>query len=150
MQSTPSQSSYDIVIIGGAIMGSSAAWYLRRSSEFDGRILVVEKDMSYQACATAHTNSCIRQQFSSSLNIEMSQYTAQFISSLQSNMGGDPRVPNIDIHSFGYLYLSDNPTFSATLKRDQILQCSLGAATKILSPDDIAPLYPFYDLPGIE
>ena len=150
MQSQPRQSTYDIVIIGGAIMGSSAAWYLSQAPEFDGRILVVEKDMSYQACATAHTNSCIRQQFSSKLNIEMSQYTASFISSLQAHMGDDPRVPDIDIHSFGYLYLSDNPAFSDTLKRDQTLQNSLGAATEILSPDDIAARYPFYDLTGID
>ena len=48
---TPKQSSYDIVIVGGAIMGSSAAWFLTENSDFNGRVLVVERDSSYSAWA---------------------------------------------------------------------------------------------------
>ncbi len=142
-------SVYDVVIIGGAIMGSSAAWFLSQNPDFDGRILVVERDMSYQACSTAHTNSCMRQQFSSELNIKMSQFTAEFAKNMRDHMGGDPRVPNLNIRSFGYLYLSDNDAFSAILKRDQILQRSLGAETEILSADVLAERYPFYNLDDI-
>ena len=64
----PKQSNYDIVIVGGAIMGSSTAWFLTENKDFDGRVLVVERDTSYSACSTAHTNSCMRQQFSTDLN----------------------------------------------------------------------------------
>ena len=64
-------SSYDVVIIGGAIMGSSAAWFLSDNDDFTGRILVVEKDPRYAFCSTAHTNSCMRQQFSTELNINL-------------------------------------------------------------------------------
>jgi len=51
----PKQSNYDIVIVGGAIMGSSTAWFLTENKDFDGRVLVVERDTSYSACSTAHT-----------------------------------------------------------------------------------------------
>ena len=36
----PKQSSYDIVIVGGAIMGSSAAWFLTENKDFNGRVPV--------------------------------------------------------------------------------------------------------------
>ena len=91
MDSTPSKSSYDVVIIGGAIMGSSTAWFLSQNPDFDGSILVVERDPSYAACSTAHTNSCIRQQFSNPLNVQISQFTADFIKNLPRYMN-DPRV----------------------------------------------------------
>ena len=68
---TPRSTSYDVVIVGGAIIGSSVAWWLSREPGFDGTVLVVEKDPLYQQCSTAHTNSCMRQQFSERLNIQI-------------------------------------------------------------------------------
>ena len=38
----PENSSYDVVIIGGAMMGASAAWFLSDDKDFDGRVLVVD------------------------------------------------------------------------------------------------------------
>ena len=46
-QTTPRHDTYDVVIIGGAIMGSSTAWFLTDTDDFQGRVLVVERDMSY-------------------------------------------------------------------------------------------------------
>ena len=87
----PKQSNYDIVIVGGAIMGSSTAWFLTENKDFDGRVLVVERDTSYSACSTAHTNSCMRQQFSTDLNVRISQFAADFVKNLRTYMGGDDR-----------------------------------------------------------
>jgi glycine/D-amino acid oxidase-like deaminating enzyme len=39
----PLKQSYDVVIIGGAIMGSSTAWFLKDNPDFKGSILVVEQ-----------------------------------------------------------------------------------------------------------
>jgi glycine/D-amino acid oxidase-like deaminating enzyme len=58
---TPHYSSYDVIIVGGAMYGSSVAWFLADNPEFDGSILVVEKDPTYEFTSTAHTNSCMRQ-----------------------------------------------------------------------------------------
>ena len=68
----PSENNYDVVIIGGAIVGSSIAWFLSQQSEFQGRILVVERDPSYEFASTSRTNSCVRQQFSTEINIKIS------------------------------------------------------------------------------
>ena len=55
-------SSYDVVIIGGAMIGSAVAWWLARDPGFHGRILVIERDPSFAEASTSHTNSCIRMQ----------------------------------------------------------------------------------------
>ena len=69
---SPQKTRYDVIIVGGAIMGSSAAWFLSDDPDFEGSVLVVEKDPSYEFASTTHTNSCMRQQFSEELNVQIS------------------------------------------------------------------------------
>lgn len=144
----PRHNSYDVVIIGGAIMGSSTAWFLTESADFDGRVLVVERDMTFQACATAHTNSCIRQQFSDPLNVRISQFTAEFIKNLPDHMD-DKRAPKLTVQNYGYLYLADNEGFANVLRENQKTQREAGAETELLSAAEIAERYPFYHLDDI-
>lgn len=142
-QAEPRHDSYDVVIIGGAIMGSSTAWWLTRLG-FTGRILVIERDPSYEKAATALSFSCIRQQFSTELNIRISQFGADFVQSLRQEMGGDDRIPDLKIQNFGYLYLADTPGFAATLRASQAVQAAAGAGTRLLTPDQIKAEFPFY------
>lgn len=147
--SEPKRSSYDVMIVGGAMMGSSAAWWLSNNPDFDGSILVVERDPTYEFCSTSHTNSCIRQQFSNEVNVRISQFGAQFVKNFREFMGGDPDVPAVPLQSYGYLYLSDNDAFSEILRENQKIQSDLGAGTRIMTPDEIAAEWPFYNLDGI-
>lgn len=149
MSRAPVHDTYDVIIIGGAMMGSSVAWWLANDPAFQGRILVVERDATYAQSSTAHTNSCIRQQFSEALNVRISQFTVEFIRNLRANMGGDPRVDDLDIQDFGYLYLADTEEKAEALRAAQAVQHSLGAGTRILSKDEIAQAFPFYDLDDI-
>lgn len=145
----PSRTNYDVVIIGGAIMGSSAAWFLTGDSGFKGSVLVVERDPRYEMCSTAHTNSCIRQQFSAPLNIRISQFTADFIHNLRENMGGDERAPELKIQNFGYLYLADTEARATALRAAAQVQQANGAGTVLLGRDDMAEKWPFYQLDDI-
>ena len=147
--SVPARSSYDVVIVGGAIMGASTAWFLTDTSDFGGSVLVVERDPSYAKCSTAHTNSCMRQQFSTELNVRISQFAAEFVKNLRSHMGGDKRIPDLSIQSYGYLYLADSGAFADVLRANQKVQLAAGAETRLLTPDEIAAEYPFYALDGI-
>jgi len=141
--------SYDILIIGGGIMGASAAWFLSQHAGFAGRVAVIERDPTYATASTTHTNSCMRQQFSTDLNIRISQYAAHYVTSLRHQLGGDIRVPELSIHNFGYLYLADTPALAQTLRDNQRVQQAAGAATRLLSRDDIRAAYPFYNVDDI-
>ena len=147
--SSPQHSTYDVVIVGGAIYGSSLAWWLTQMAGFQGRVLVVERDPSYAFASTSHTNSCIRQQFSNRTNIQISQFGADFIKNFRQYMGGGEDVPHLILQSYGYLYLADDAALTETLKESQSIQAALGARTRHMSRDDIAAEYPFFNLEGI-
>ncbi len=138
----------DVVIIGGGIIGASIAWWTARNPDFTGRIMVIEKDPTYEFAATTHTNSCIRQQFGTETNIAMSRFGAEFIRNFHDYVD-DLYAPDIPFKSFGYLYLADTPEFAASLKAAQKKQAALGAGTRIMTPEEIAAEWPFYDLEGI-
>ncbi|MBA3908667.1 MAG: FAD-dependent oxidoreductase [Rhodobacter sp.] len=142
----PKHDTYDVVIIGGAIMGSSTAWWLTQNPDFQGRVLVLERDPTYAKAATTLSFSCIRQQFSTELNIKISQFGGDFVQSLRGWMGGDTRVPDLRIQNFGYLYLADTEGFAAVLRANQKVQAANGAGTRLLTPDQIKAEFPFYEV----
>jgi glycine/D-amino acid oxidase-like deaminating enzyme len=146
---TPKNKNYDVVIVGGAMLGSSTAWFLTDNPDFNGKVLVVERDPTYEFSATAHTNSCIRQQFSAEINVRVSQFGVDFVKNFQRYMGNDPRVPKPTLNSFGYMYLADTQAFADTLKAVQKIQAACGAGTKHMTRDEIAAAYPFYQLDDI-
>jgi glycine/D-amino acid oxidase-like deaminating enzyme len=147
--SAPSHNSYDVVIVGGAMIGSSTAWFLSDNPDFNGTVLVVEKDPTYSNSSTAHTNSCIRQQFSREINVKCSQFAAEFVKNLRHYMGNDERVPPLTIQNYGYMYLADNDDFAAVLRSNHAVQIAAGAGTKLMTADEIKRDYPFYNLEDI-
>lgn len=146
---SPANQSYDVIIIGGAIMGASTAWFLSDNADFNGSVLVVERDMKFENCSTTHTNSCMRQQFSADLNVRISQFAADFVKNIRSYMGGDERVPELGIRSFGYMYLADNDGFADILRENQQVQLQAGAATQLMTAEEIKAAYPFYNVDDI-
>ena len=74
-----SESIFDVVIVGGAVIGSAAAYFLMDQPGFDGSVLVIERDMSFSECATARSLASIRHQFSTPENIRISMFGSQFL-----------------------------------------------------------------------
>lgn len=146
---TPTKSSYDVIIVGGAMYGSSTAWFLSDNPDFTGSVLVVERDPSYENSSTSHTNSCMRQQFSNELNVRISQFAADFVKNFRSYMGNDTRVPQLSIQNYGYMYLADNEKFANVLRESHAVQVAAGAGTKLMTPDEIKRDYPFYNVDDI-
>ena len=140
--------TYDVVIVGGAVMGSSAAWWLSRDPDFGGSVLVVERDPTYTFSGTSRTNSCMRQQFSNEVNIRIGRFMADFVNDFPSWFD-DPDVPELFTDFFGYLYLADSEGFARTLQANQAVQSTYGAGTRLLDPGEIAEEWPFFDLDGI-
>lgn len=93
---------YDVVIIGGAIVGSSVAYYLRDEG-FTGSIALIERDPQFAHSATTLSCASIRQQFSIPENIRLSQFTLGLFRRLKDEFGADA---DIGFREGGYLILA--------------------------------------------
>lgn len=127
-----------VVIVGGAIMGSFAAWFLRREG-FAGEITVVEKDPTYQLCSTALSAAAIRTQFGTPVNIRMSLYGADFFSRIKEVFGP---AADIGFVEKGYLILGGPETVEARLAAVE-MQRAEGADIVALAPAEIEARFPF-------
>ncbi|MGD9802848.1 MAG: NAD(P)/FAD-dependent oxidoreductase [Hyphomicrobiaceae bacterium] len=136
--------SADIVIIGGAAIGSSIAYFLKRDG-FRGRIAVVEKDPSYQWCASGRAVAGIRQQFSTLENIRLSQFGVGFFRGIKSEFGDDADVA---FRERGYMVMA-TPEGRSILEANIALQRRLGADTELLEPDEIVRRFPWLSIEGL-
>ncbi len=64
-------------------------------------------------------------------------------------MGGDERVPELNIQNFGYMYFADNDEFADVLRESHSVQVATGAGTKLMTPEEISRDYPFYNVEDI-
>jgi glycine/D-amino acid oxidase-like deaminating enzyme len=94
--------NYDVVIVGGAIMGASLAWQLRQEG-FSGSIALIERDPAFAQAATTLSCASIRQQFSIAENIRLSRYTLDLFRRLTETFGAEA---DISFHENGYLILA--------------------------------------------
>ncbi|MFW6054970.1 MAG: NAD(P)/FAD-dependent oxidoreductase [Thermodesulfobacteriota bacterium] len=137
------QKSYDVVIVGGGVMGSSLAYHLTRA-ESSLKVAVVERDPSYERASTTLSMVNFRIQFSLKENVEISRYTSRVFADFEQEMQvGDTR-PNIALCREGNLFMVDRkarPAAEASLKMQQDLGCEVAW----LDPDGIKARYPLYD-----
>src|SRR3989440_2303108 len=106
-----SSESYDVVVVGGAAVGSSVAYFLTHDLGFSGSIAVIERDPTYARAATTLSAASIRQQFSTPENIRMSQFGIAFFHDLKARFGAEA---DIAFRERGYLLLA-SPTGAETL-----------------------------------
>ncbi len=138
----------DIVIVGGAVIGSSIACHLAMEGGFDGSVLVVEKDPAYQYCASALSAASIRQQFSSAVNIEISLYGIEFLREIGERLRVGDERPVIDLYEGGYLFLATADKLPI-LERNHALQTRLGADIAYLDPAGLKERFPWLNVEDI-
>ena len=129
----------DILIIGGGIMGASAAYHLARRQA--GRILLLEKQPFLGQGATGKCAGGIRHQFSTEVNIRLSTLSIQMMERFSDEMEQD-----IDLNLVGYLFLLSSEEQMADFRRNAELQRSLGIETELLDRDEIARRAPLINL----
>jgi glycine/D-amino acid oxidase-like deaminating enzyme len=78
----------------------------------------------------------------------MSMFGTEFIRSFREALGGDPEIPEIVLKETGYLFLA-TAAGAPVLRENQAVQAACGAATILMTPDEIAARFPFYNLDGI-
>ncbi|UCI30768.1 NAD(P)/FAD-dependent oxidoreductase [Mesorhizobium sp. B4-1-4] len=135
---------YDIVIIGGAIVGSSIAYYLREEG-FSGSIALIERDPQFSHAATTLSMASIRQQFSIPENIRLSQFTLQLFRRLKEAFGSDA---DIGFREGGYLILAGEEGLPI-LKANHEAQVAEGADILFEDADQLTRRFPWLSAEGI-
>ena len=145
---TTLEQHYDVAIVGGAAMGSSTAYFLANDPDFDGSILVVERDPTYGACSTTRSWGGVRQQFSNAENIEMGLFGAACVKQAAEVLAVDGEGPDLGFKELGYLFLASDSGLP-TLARNHELQSALGANIALLDPDELAARFPWLNTAGL-
>lgn len=92
-----------MAIVGGAVIGFSVACFLAANPDFDGPVLVVERDPNCRTASTLPSSSSIRVRFSNPINMRISQFGSAFIRDFAITMQvpGEP-APDLNPHHGGY------------------------------------------------
>ncbi|MBF0301710.1 MAG: FAD-binding oxidoreductase [Desulfamplus sp.] len=148
--------NYDVIIIGGGIMGSSTAYHLMKSEQSKGKspangmnVVVIERDFSYEKASTALSMVNARIQFSLKENVQISQYAFKVLENFEQEMEVDGVKPAIFYRREGNLFLYDEKAEPAARKAFNMQQ-ELGCAVEWWNPEQIKKKYPIYtNLDGI-
>lgn len=133
-----------VVILGGAIMGSFSAWFLRQQG-FAGRITVVEKDATYAFSSTARSAASIRTQFGTPSNIALSLFGVDFFRNVKAHFG-----PQADIgyRENGYLILGGQDVVTDRMA-GVAMQQAQGADVIALTPEAVKTRFPYLNTDDI-
>jgi glycine/D-amino acid oxidase-like deaminating enzyme len=136
--------TYDVVIVGGGVVGSAAAYYLRKHG-FKGTVALVEKDTSWQFGCTARSAGGLRQQFSTAENIALSTFGINLVKNLKQEFGPDA---DVGFKEQGYLICA-SPEGLPVLEENHALQIAHGANNVLLDAEGLSQRFPWLVTEGI-
>jgi len=128
MSELPSTAS--VVVIGGGVMGASAAYHLALRGVPD--VVLLESGRFFGHGATGKCAGGIRYQFSTAINVRLSQLSLPMLARFEAETG-----QAIDLRYPGYLLLATTEENVAEFRRNVALQHSLGVPTEWLSGDEV-------------
>jgi glycine/D-amino acid oxidase-like deaminating enzyme len=135
-----------VVIIGGGVMGAATACFLAR--DHGVAATVVERDPSYARASSSLSASSIRQQFSTPVNIALSQAGVDFLRRAHEELAVGDERPALGFVEAGYLYLA-TPRGAATLSALNALQRAHGADVQLLDTAALATRWPWLATHGL-
>jgi glycine/D-amino acid oxidase-like deaminating enzyme len=133
-----------VVIVGGAIIGSMTAYFLREQGHA-GPIIVLERDPTYRFSSTALSVSSIRTQFDTPISVRMSLFGASFFKTLKQRFGPDA---DIGFRERGYLILGGEDSVEDRRALAQ-MQIDNGASIAVLCPNELGDRFPWLNLDGV-
>lgn len=134
--------SSDVVIIGGGVMGASTAYHVAKNGDLS--VTLLEKAPSFGEGSTGRCAGGVRHQFSTAVNIRLSQESFKMMEHFSDELGQE-----IDLRKIGYLFLLDNDADMAQFRENVALQNRLGVASVVLNPAELAARVPYLNLEGI-
>jgi FAD-dependent oxidoreductase domain-containing protein 1 len=138
--------TYDVVIIGGGIMGSATAYYLMKAAP-DLHTAVFEIDPSYSRASTTLSMSNARIQFSFPSNVRISQYAFEVLENFEEAMAVNDRRPSIGYRREGNLFLV-NEEGRIQAENAFKMQKDMGCDIEWWTPGQISSRFPLYNTDG--
>ncbi len=132
----------DVLIVGGAAVGSAAAFFLASQPDFKGNLMVVEQDQTYEKSATALSAASIRHQFSTPENIRLSQFGSHFLKNIDGYLAIKQESPAVNFKERGYLFLATAQGLGI-LRSNHRTQRAEKVDVSLLSPDELQERYPW-------
>lgn len=142
--------SYDVVIIGGAVHGSSTAYWLASNPDFTGTILVIERDPTYATASTSLSAGGIRVQYSNAANVQIGQFGYDYIHDFPELMEVDGDKPDLGYHPGGYLFLANTPEMVQVLRENHEVQRAQGAEVELWDADKLKWAFPHLNVDDIQ
>lgn len=133
-----------VLVIGGGAVGAACALFLRRLGGQEAEVTIVEPDPGLGQASSARSAASIRQQFSSPLNVQLSQFGLQFLAEAADALAvdGEP-APDLGFVESGYLFLADSPGGRRVLQANHAAQQALRAPVQLLEPAALAARFPW-------
>jgi sarcosine oxidase subunit beta len=130
------------VIIGGGVMGASAAYHLAQRGVKD--VVLLEKEEFFGQGATGRCAGGVRYQFATEVNIRLSLASLPMLERFREEMGQE-----VDYRQCGYLFLLNNEKDIAAFEHNVALQNKLGVDTQWLSGDEVRARLPLMRLDDV-
>ncbi len=138
----------NVVIIGGGAVGSSTAYHLASDPAFRGTITVIERDPTYRIASSSLSCASIRQQFSTPVNVAMSQYGFAFLEDAATKLAVGGEAAEVGLKRQGYLFLATAAQVE-TLRTTHAVQRAAGADVALLGADEIAARFPWMNVADV-
>lgn len=124
-------------------MGSALAYWLTRLQP-GASVVVIERDPTYATASSDLSAASIRQQFTTSVNIRISQASVEFLRVAGEVLEVDGSQPDIGFTEAGYLYLAGEAGLGS-LRRAHAIQTQHGAEVALLDPAQLAERFPWLE-----
>jgi glycine/D-amino acid oxidase-like deaminating enzyme len=131
---------HDVVIVGGGIIGSSVAYFLKVAAP-TLTVTVIEPDPTYEFCSTLRASGGVRVLFSCPENIEMSKFGVDFIRAFPEAMRTGDRRAEVDWVEGGYLFIVP-PEHVPMLEANFAVERAHGCDVQWLLPRELKERFP--------
>ncbi len=140
----------DVVVVGAGIVGACTAYWLKRLDP-SLQVVLLERDTGFARASSSLSASSIRQQFSSPVNIRMSQFGVEFLRTapVLLTVADDEGAPALGWCERGYLYLAADAGDADALRALNAVQRGLGADVALLSAGDLRRRFPWLNTDDI-
>jgi sarcosine oxidase, subunit beta len=130
----------DVVIVGGGVMGASAAFHL---AEAGVDVVLLERG-ELSGGSTSKAAGGVRANFSDELNIMLGKRSLDLFADFPQRPGQE-----IDLHRSGYLFVLTRPEDVELFTASVALQNSLGVESRMVDVEEACRLSPLLDPQGV-